>query len=210
MNMEHSLKKKVVICLALLLGTFGCPDKEVDETPLFVPRGFVSVLEINTAGDLVRFGPFVGYYFCPPRPDDLGTLEFVCFNERSFYTKDIPGNVRLFEGQAVAASLPSETVPKPVPGKRMQPVFSGQIPDAWLETRPQPQDEFTHFHSCYDANGPVHHGYWLRHIALTSFTYDMGSKVGPESPLYHQVRPGVDKQFPRIVEFDKGPAHSNG
>jgi hypothetical protein len=33
----------------------------------------------------------------------------------------------------------------------------------------------------------------------------MGGRVGADSPLYHAVRPGIDKQFATIMEFDAGP-----
>ena len=48
-------------------------------------------------------------------------------------------------------------------------------------------------------------GYWLRHVAVSEFTYDMGGRVGKESPLYHRVRKGPDRDFAGIVEFDRGP-----
>lgn len=84
----------------------------------------------------------------------------------------------------------------------MQPAHS---PSPWIDSRPEPRDEFLHFHSCYDARGPVLTGYWLRHEAVSEFTYDMGGRVDRESPLYHEVRPGTDKDFARIIEFDSGP-----
>ena len=193
----------VVFCLCLS----QCDSSPVDEDiALHVPRGFVSNLDIETNSQLVHFGPFVGYYFCPKDPQDLTYLEFVCFNERSFYTKDLPANIRLFKGEAKLVSLPPDAIPEMPEKERMHPVFSADIPHQWLETRPNPQEEFVHFHSCYDANGPVHKGYWLRHIALESFTYDMGGRVGPNSPLYHRVKSGVDKDFPMVVEFDRGPS----
>ena len=48
-------------------------------------------------------------------------------------------------------------------------------------------------------------GYWIRHVAVSDFTYDMGGRVGKESPLYHRVRKGPDRDFARIIEFDRGP-----
>jgi hypothetical protein len=33
-------------------------------------------------------------------------------------------------------------------------------------------------------------GYWLRHTAKARFTYDMGGRVSPDSPLHHRVAPG--------------------
>jgi len=87
----------------------------------------------------------------------------------------------------------------------MHPIFDRDIPAPWWATRPKPQEEFIHFHSCYDAVGPVHVGYWLKHRAVAAFTYDMGGRVGPESILYHHVNIGTDLEFARIVEFDWGP-----
>jgi hypothetical protein len=62
-----------------------------------------------------------------------------------------------------------------------------------------------HFHSCYNGIGPVLIGYWLRHTAAADFTYDMGGRVAENSPLYHRVQKGVDRDFAKIIEFDKGP-----
>lgn len=41
--------------------------------------------------------------------------------------------------------------------------------------------------------------------SLAAFTYDMGGRVGPEGPLYHQVIPGIDREFTLLIEFDWGP-----
>ena len=89
--------------------------------------------------------------------------------------------------------------------ERIQPVFPKDIPPGWLATRPPPQEEFVHFHSAYDATGPVRTGYWLRHRAVAAFTYDMGGRVNAGSVLYHRVERGTDLTFPPLVEFDRGP-----
>jgi hypothetical protein len=146
----------------------------------------------------------VGYYFRPEEPSNLTRLRFVCFNERSFYTLDLPANAKLFEGEAVLVDLPEADFPIPR-GERIEPVFFGEAPAAWLDTRPEPQAEFVHFHSCHDGTGAVRTGYWLRHVGVSEFTYDMGGRVDEGSPLHHRVRPGPDKDFARIVEFDRGP-----
>jgi hypothetical protein len=174
---------------------------------LEIPRGYVSRLEVVHEGRRYRFGPFVGYYFRPQNPDDLEDLHFVVFNQDRFYTLDLPADARLFEGRAVFATLPDvgRTLPGAEAEQRIHPVFSGQIPQQWLKTRPSPAEEYLHFHSCYDARGAVRYGYWLRHVATAGFTYDMGGRVGTDSPLYHEVKAGVDRDFARIVEFDRGP-----
>lgn len=189
---------------ALLMLAAACGTGAGDAVPLEVPRGYVPRLEILHEGRLLGFGPFVGYYFNPERPDDLTRLHFVCFNERQFYTRDLPANCRLFEGQAVLTALPAGAGPLPA-AARINPVFFPAAPEAWLAGRPAPADEFRHFHSAYDARGPVAVGYWLRHAAVAAFTYDMGGRVGPDSPLFHRVAAGVDRDFPAIVEFDRGP-----
>lgn len=173
--------------------------------PLAVPRGYVARLELAFEGHRYGFGPFVGYYFRPDDPADLGRLRFVCFNERGFYASDAPVNALLYEGEAVLARLPEADFPLPSDGDRIEPVFFPDAPAAWLATRPEPRDEFLHFHSAHDASGPARVGYWLRHVAARAFTYDMGGRVGPGSPLYHRVSPGPDLLFPAIVEFDRGP-----
>jgi len=124
------------------------------------------VLEFVHNGRLLRFGPFVGYYFRPEVPGEMRRIRLVCFNERNFYSSDAPA--------------------------------------AWLESRPEPRDAYGHFHSCHDASGPVLTGFWIRHVAVRDFTYDMGGRVGPGSPLYHRVRKGEDRDFARIIEFDRG------
>jgi hypothetical protein len=165
----------------------------------------VDRLQIDVGDRVLRFGPFVGYYFRPQTPGDLSRLDFICLNERSFYTRDLPPNTRLFEGQARWQRLPDPGIPVPADNRRIVPVFFSQAPAAWLAARPHPQEAYVHFHSAYDGRGAVRYGYWLRHIALERFTYDMGGRVKPDSSLYHKVEPGPDHDFARIVEFDRGP-----
>ncbi len=116
---------------------------------------------------------------------------------------DVPENARLYEGDARFVQLP-ETGFKIPDKNRINPVFFDEAPDAWKNSRPEPMDEYLHFHSCYDASGAVLSGYWLRHAAKTNFTYDMGNRVEKTSPLYHKATKGVDKKFARIIEFDQG------
>ncbi|MDA3872534.1 MAG: hypothetical protein PF795_01045 [Kiritimatiellae bacterium] len=87
---------------------------------------------------------------------------------------------------------------------RILPVYFRDAPDDWKATRPEPADEYLHFHSAYDAAGPVRAGFWLRHTGAASFTYNMGGRVNDSSVLHHRVEPGVDTDFARILEFDRG------
>jgi len=192
--------------LALVLAGCGVSEPDRREVRLQIPRGYVDRLEIIRDGRRYRFGPFVGYYFRPEAPESLARLRFVVFNERSFYTRDQPVNARLYEGDAVLSALPDTGFQIPAGEDRIQPVFFEEAPNLWLESRPQPREEYLHFHSCYDAVGAARLGYWLRHVAAAAFTYDMGGRVKKGSPLHHSVRPGVDRDFARIVEFDRGPA----
>jgi hypothetical protein len=162
-------------------------------------------LEVAWDGRWYGFGPFVGYYFRPDDPGDLTRLHFICYNERGFYASDAPGNALLYEGEARLAQLPEVGFPLPAEGGRIRPVPFVDAPASWLAARPEPQAEFVHFHSAYDATGPARVGYWLRHEARGRFTYDMGGRVGPEGPLYHRVLPGPDRSFAHLVEFDWGP-----
>jgi hypothetical protein len=170
-----------------------------------IPIGYMDRIEIHVDDRVLSFGPFVGYYFKPSSGDDLSHLDFVCFNERSFYTRDLPANALLYRGRARWQRLPDEQAAIPANGRRIVPVFFSQAPDAWLKSRPAPSDEYVHFHSAHDGRGALNCGYWLRHTAQASFTYDMGGRVSPGSPLYHRVEPGPDRQFARIIEFDHGP-----
>ncbi|MFZ7125207.1 MAG: hypothetical protein ACOWWM_03515 [Desulfobacterales bacterium] len=192
----------------LVLAAFavaGCQEAAVPEaSEPAIPHGYVERIEILHEGRLLGFGPFVGYYFRPPDPSDLSRLKFVCFNIENFYTLDLPAHAQLFRGEALFRVLPDNGAA--LPGSdRINPVFFEEAPPEWLATRPTPMEEFVHFHSCYDAQGPSRAGYWLRHVGLAEFTYDMGGRVGPGSPLYHAVIPGPDGNFARIVEFDRGP-----
>jgi hypothetical protein len=196
----------VLLLLPVLVAAVGCSPggKDGEKSALHVPRGYQPVLEIASDGRLLSFGPFVGYYFKPIDPVDLTLLSVRCFNENRFYTKDLPENALLFSGEAVFVRLPDAG--RPIPAKaRINPVFFPDAPAAWKNTRPEPQDEFVHFHSGYDATGPALAGFWLRHVAEASFTYDMGGRVSKESPLFHRVKPGPDRAFARIIEFDRGP-----
>lgn len=170
-----------------------------------VPRGYLHRLEIQVDDRVLSFGPFVGYYFKPSSGDDLSQLDFVCFNERSFYTRDLPANTLLYRGHARWQRLPDTGTAIPADGGRIVPIYFSQAPDAWWRSRPAPGDEYVHFHSAHDGRGAVYYGYWLRHTAKARFTYDMGGRVSPESPLHHRVAPGPDRQFARIIEFDHGP-----
>lgn len=204
MTLPREILKRC-LTVFVLLAVAGCHPQTEDEIALQVPRGYVSTLEIHLDGGLYGFGPFVGYYFRPEDPGDLSRLSFVCFNEREFYTRERPSNGLLFEGEARLVRLPPAGAEISSDGARIHPVFFPGAPPRWLATRPEPRDEFVHFHSCYDSQGPVLIGYWLRHEGRAAFTYDMGGRVGPGSPLYHEVSPGVDGLFPRIMEFDRGP-----
>ena len=200
-----ALSRWGILLLAALLLLTACREGAPPTGELVIPRGYVATLEVEVDGQRYGFGPFVGYYFRPLDPADLSHVAFICFNERRFYTLDLPENSRLFEGEGVLVRLPDTGYPLPAVGGRIRPVLFDQAPAAWLATRPAPQDEYVHFHSLYNAAGPVLRGYWLRHRATASFLYDMGGRVGPGGPLYHQVVPGVDRAFAHLVEFDRGP-----
>ena len=182
----------------------GCGQSESQTPALKAPRGYAPVLEIEMGDRLLSFGPFVGYYFKPEIPGDLTRLKFICFNERSFYTKDIAENAEIFEGDAILTRLTDVNV-EPPDANRINPIYFANAPSLWIESRPDPKDEFVHFHSCYDSQGPVLTGYWLRHKGAAAFTYDIGGRIGPDGPLYHNVKPGIDKAFAQIIEFDRGP-----
>lgn len=173
--------------------------------PLDIPRGYSQTIEIVRGIRILRFGPFVGYYFSPIQSDDVNRLHFICFNERSFYTKDVPENTRIFEGEAQFQVLSQVDFAIPT-DDRIIPVIFADAPAIWKKNRPEPQGEFVHFHSCHDATGPVLAGYWTRHRGTSAFRYDMGGRAGPDSILYHHVVQGIDRSFAHIIEFDKGPA----
>lgn len=202
MRVIPHLAKAAAVMFAVLA---ACSSPEAGRPAL--PAGVLSRMEFQHQGALVGFGPFVGYYFRPIAPPDLTRLEFWCYNERKFYSSALPENALLFTGEARLAVLPSAPGDGVLSsGERIVPVFFDQAPPSWLETRPAPKDEFIHFHSGYNRMGPLPVGYWLRHIGQKTFSYDMGGRVDRESPLYHEVSPGLDAAFPRIVEFDHGPA----
>jgi len=195
-------------CAAVLS---GCrPDQRSDGSDgsqsggVVVPHGYMPRLEQVHEGRLIGFGPFVGYYFRPEDPKDLSRLQFVCFNENRFYSSDMPAGAKLYEGTALRTTLPFADIAIPAQ-ERINPVFFPEAPEVWRNSRPEPRDLFVHFHSAYDATRPVRTGYWLRHVAVADFTYDMGGRVGKEGPLYHRVRKGPDRDFARIIEFDRGP-----
>lgn len=168
-----------------------------------IPRGYYAQLEISHQGQTLNFGPFVGYYFKPVSGADIRQLEFICFNTDQFYTDDLPGKALLFKGEAQLTSLP-DVRPIPSTDQRITPVFAPDAPSAWLQTRPQPQEKFRHFHSTYDHGGATYTGYWLRHDPVEKFTYNMGGRLSEDSPLYHEVEPGSSADFPAIIEFDRG------
>lgn len=175
-----------------------------ESAALEAPRGFYPQLEIVYQGQRLSFGPFVGYYFKPTQGADLRKLEFRCYNERQYYTDQLPAETLLFRGEALLRRLPAVRA-IPSGGQRITPLFFADAPAQWLQARPLPQAEFVHFHSAYSATGPSYSGYWLRHEAAQPFVYNMGGRVGKNSPLYHRAVPGQNEVFPHIIEFDRGP-----
>ena len=193
-----------ILVIASMAVFAGCSESGPEPSSPDIPRGYMPTLEIEMNGHLLRFGPFAGYYFKPRTPDDFSRLAVLCFNEDFFYTRDRPDNALLFKGDAALTTL--EPVDAPKEGtQRIVPIFFHQAPRTWLQSRPDPKNEFIHFHSCYDKSGPVLTGYWLRHTAVAAFTYNMGERINKKSPLYHMVKPGIDKNFAKIIEFDRGP-----
>lgn len=208
MKSVYHILTLMVVVLPGILTLAGCPAANepdaasiADPTP---PHGYMARLEQIHDGRMIGFGPFVGYYFRPNDPRDLSRLQFVCFNENRFYSSNIADGAKLYEGEAVRATLPDAGIALPTKD-RINPIFFEDAPEAWRASRPEPQDAFLHFHSCYNGAGPVRTGYWIRHVAVSDFIYDMGGRVGKESPLYHRVQIGPDLAFARIIEFDKGP-----
>ena len=190
----------LILCMLLSV----LPARGAAENRLETPRGYYRQLEFLYHGQQLSFGPFVGYFFKPQHGDDLTRLDVLCYNERQFYTDQLPADSLLFKGEAVLATLPRvREIPPAV--QRITPIFFDQAPPQWLQGRPAPQEQFLHFHSAYDRSGAVYTGYWLRHQAVTDFTYNMGGRVDKDSPLYHQAEPGAPQRFPRIIEFDAGP-----
>ena len=199
-------KLKPILITVLLLLTTGCPrpvpvPEAESSRP---PRGYVDRVRLMIDGTQVGFGPFVGYYFKPMTLKDLTHLEFRCYNERGFYTDELPEHALLFTGTARFRRLPDSGNPPKGKG-RILPVVFGDAPEDWKATRPEPADEYLHFHSVYDGVGPVRAGFWLRHVGEATFTYNMGGRVDETSMQHHRVEPGVDKKFARILEFDRGP-----
>jgi hypothetical protein len=190
--------------LAFLAAVTGCGNGGRGSVELQVPRGYVQRLQIMSDLGLISFGPFVGYYFRPVDPSDLSYLEILCFNEKQFYTGGLPENAKLFKGEARLVYLP-EAITDISYAERIHPLLFSDAPAEWVDSRPEPEDEFLHFHSCYNAAGPVLAGFWIRHVGVAEFTYDMGGRVTAESPLYHRVENGPDKRFARLIEFDRGP-----
>lgn len=195
-----------ILLVGMCLVLTACQDQPSSGAPPQVPRGYYAQLEVVHAGKQLSFGPFVGYYFKPVQYNDLTQLQFICFNERGFYTDQLPAGTLLFTGKAILATLP-DNHPKPEPRQRINPVFFADAPQEWLATRPEPKDEYVHFHSAYDSKGATLTGYWLRHHPERDFTYNMGGRVAADSPLFHHASPNQPQNFPRIVEFDFGPDH---
>jgi hypothetical protein len=187
-------------CLLLVLSV----PNQIPASDLTPPRGYYAQLEFIHQGQSLSFGPFIGYYFKPLQGDDVTRLTFVCYNEGQFYTDQLPDDALLYRGEAVLSTL--ENVRRlPHSDQRITPLFFSEAPPAWLQQRPAPQEEYLHFHSAYDRSGAVSSGYWLRHEPVTAFSYNMGGRLSEDSPLRHQAKPGDARNFPRIIEFDKGP-----
>ena len=136
---------KLFVLTAFVAATWclvpGCDQTESEIRPLKVPRGYVPVLEIEVKDRLLGFGPFVGYYFKPENPGDFNLLEFVCFNERRFYSAAIAENARLFNGQAVLTRLADVNIKLP-DANRINPIYFSEAPPQWLQSRPDSDKAF--------------------------------------------------------------------
>ena len=104
MSSDHGTWISAVAALTVAAGFSSCGP--APQRSPHVPRGYVSVLQLQSDGKNLSFGPFVGYYFRPVDPHDLRRLRFACFNEQGFYTRDVPEGGLLFEGTAVRTVLP--------------------------------------------------------------------------------------------------------
>ena len=124
--MKSAIYKTTILTLLLTCTCaaviFGCRsvkgESESDSIPdgvVAIPHGYMARLEQVHDGRMIGFGPFVGYYFRPETPRDLSRLSFVCFNEKRFYSSDMPDSAKLYEGTALLVTLPSADIVIPPP-----------------------------------------------------------------------------------------------
>ena len=129
--MNLPIKYGLVAWLFLLAACSG----EQIQAPAKIPRGYYATLRIVADGRQLHIGPFVGYYFKPVDPSDFSRMDFICLNERQFYTKDLPDGAKLYEGEAIQTTLPREIPLPSAQGDRMHPIFDKDIPAAWWATQ---------------------------------------------------------------------------
>ena len=90
----------LLLTVACAVAMSGCrSDQDIDGSAgvVAVPHGYMARLEQVHDSRMIGFGPFVGYYFRPEDPSDLSRLQFICFNEKRFYSSDMPDGAKLFE-----------------------------------------------------------------------------------------------------------------
>lgn len=166
------------------------------------PPGWSRTIAVQRAGGELAFGPIDGHYWRRTGSDTVCGLHYNAGRGTASQAPD--GRLLYFvEGRLAHLPIPVDQVPQPVGDQRVVQQLTGDVPRTWLGA-PMPPG-FVYWHGTYDvkARRATATGFWLRHIAVRSFTFDMGGDRG--YPFTHRVTPGVDMHFAPKLNFDVGP-----
>ncbi len=138
------------------------------------PSGFEDKISFASNGKSYTYGPIPGHWW--QKTDDANILGVHYNGQKPFpWASDKSFDTRLYDiaGQA------------------------GTCKNGYVADKPQ-QDGFVHYHA---SNEDKNVGYWLKHTAVTAFTW-AGPAGNPD--VGRKVAVGLDTQFPNICEG--GPA----
>ncbi len=169
------------------------------------PNGWTRLIVGTMDGEQIVYGNIPGHYWrLTPDPDVICGLHYNT-GHTSATGEHSDALLYIVEGRRAGLPLERSETPQPEEPWRVREELLEEAPVAWTETAPE-EPGYVYWRSFYHPRertaAPV--GYWLRHIAVSSFTFDNGQDGG-EYAFTHSVRPGIDLEFAPKLNFDAGP-----
>lgn len=169
------------------------------------PSGWTSTLVQRIEGEQVVFGRIPGHYWrLTPDPNVVCGLHYNT-GHTSASGEHPDALLYLVEGRLASLPLERNETPQPDEPWRVREELLEDAPVAWTQTAPE-EPGYVYWRSYYHPGRrtaePV--GYWLRHVAFSTFTFDNGHADGNYA-FTHRVEPGIDLRFAPKINFDAGP-----
>jgi len=151
--------------------SFETAQKGVEITP---PEGYTDKITLAVDGKDYSYGSIPGHFWKKDGEDKVVGVQYN--GDKPFpWASDVAADTKLYDVEGVV----------------------GTCKNGYQADKPQ-QAGFVHFHS---TNEDKNVGYWLKHTAVTDFTW-AGPSGNPD--VGRKVAVGTDNQFPNICEG--GPA----